>query len=110
MNASPPPVKISLSQNCKACVTLFQGVERVVFVGSFLRKNILAMRLLAHAMDYWSKLTTKALFLEHEVFKTSCIRDLIPDNVCAFCDCENSEMSQCRCGMRKCKRKCGSKW
>lgn len=26
------------------------------------------MKLLAHAMEYWSKGTLKALFLEHEVF------------------------------------------
>ncbi|CAG2063229.1 unnamed protein product, partial [Timema podura] len=38
----------------------------VVFVGNFLRVNPISMKLLAHAMDYWSKGTLKALFLEHE--------------------------------------------
>jgi pantothenate kinase len=38
-----------------------------VFVGNFLRVNPISMKLLAHAMDYWSKGTLKALFLEHEV-------------------------------------------
>nr|CAD7605900.1 unnamed protein product [Timema genevievae] len=39
---------------------------QVVFVGNFLRVNPISMKLLAHAMDYWSKGTLKALFLEHE--------------------------------------------
>ncbi|XP_067935692.1 pantothenate kinase 3-like [Watersipora subatra] len=41
-------------------------MERVVFVGNFLRRNTLSMRLLSHAMDYWSKKSMKALFLQHE--------------------------------------------
>ena len=40
---------------------------QVVFVGNFLRVNPISMKLLAYAMDYWSKGTLKALFLEHEV-------------------------------------------
>lgn len=40
---------------------------QVVFVGNFLRINPISMKLLAYAMDYWSKGTLKALFLEHEV-------------------------------------------
>ncbi|CAD6222120.1 GSCOCG00012998001-RA-CDS, partial [Cotesia congregata] len=39
----------------------------VVFAGNFLRVNPISMKLLAYAMDYWSKGTLKALFLEHEV-------------------------------------------
>jgi hypothetical protein len=46
---------------------LNEKIERVVFVGNFLRVNPISMKLLAHAMDYWSKGTLKALFLEHEV-------------------------------------------
>lgn len=42
------------------------GIERIVFVGNFLRVNQIAARHLAHAMDYWSKGTKKALFLTHE--------------------------------------------
>ena len=38
-----------------------------MFVGNFLRVNTISMKLLAHAMDYWSEGTMKALFLEHEV-------------------------------------------
>lgn len=48
-------------------VCFLQKVERVVFVGNFLRGNTIAMKLLAFAMDYWSKGTMKALFLKHEV-------------------------------------------
>lgn len=40
----------------------------MVFVGNFLRRNTIAMKLLAYAMDYWSKGTMKALFLKHEVW------------------------------------------
>lgn len=39
---------------------------QVLFVGNFLRVNPISMKLLAYAMDYWSKGTLKALFLEHE--------------------------------------------
>ncbi|CAB1335721.1 unnamed protein product [Coregonus sp. 'balchen'] len=42
------------------------NIERVVFVGNFLRVNTLSMKLLAYAMDYWSKGQLKALFLRHE--------------------------------------------
>ncbi|KAM8833711.1 pantothenate kinase 2, mitochondrial [Synchiropus picturatus] len=45
---------------------LNEKIERVVFVGNFLRVNTLAMKLLAYAMDYWSKGQLKALFLNHE--------------------------------------------
>ena len=41
----------------------------MVFVGNFLRKNTIAMKLLSYAMDYWSKGTLKALFLKHEVLR-----------------------------------------
>ena len=47
-----------------------KNIERVVFVGNFLRVNTLSMKLLAHAMDYWSKGQLKALFLRHEVSPT----------------------------------------
>lgn len=43
-----------------------EKIDKVVFVGNFLRVNPIAMKLLAHAMDYWSRGTLKALFLEHE--------------------------------------------
>ncbi|XP_019753372.1 pantothenate kinase 1 isoform X2 [Dendroctonus ponderosae] len=43
-----------------------QNVDRVVFVGNFLRVNPIAMKLLAYAMEYWSNGSMKALFLEHE--------------------------------------------
>ena len=43
-----------------------ENIERVVFVGNFLRINELSMKLLAYAMDYWSAGAMKALFCEHE--------------------------------------------
>ncbi|XP_074041008.1 pantothenate kinase 3 fbl isoform X3 [Leptinotarsa decemlineata] len=43
-----------------------ERIDRVVFIGNFLRVNPIAMKLLAYAMDYWSDGTMKALFLEHE--------------------------------------------
>ncbi|XP_018906809.1 pantothenate kinase 3 isoform X1 [Bemisia tabaci] len=45
---------------------LNEKINRVVFVGNFLRVNPISMRLLAYAMDFWSNGTLKALFLEHE--------------------------------------------
>ncbi|EGV92412.1 Pantothenate kinase 2, mitochondrial [Cricetulus griseus] len=46
---------------------LNENINQVVFVGNFLRVNTIAMRLLAYALDYWSKGQLKALFSEHEV-------------------------------------------
>lgn len=45
---------------------LNEKIERVVFCGNFLRVNTVSMKLLSYAMDYWSRGTLKALFLEHE--------------------------------------------
>ncbi|XP_015199334.1 pantothenate kinase 2, mitochondrial isoform X2 [Lepisosteus oculatus] len=45
---------------------LNENIDRVVFVGNFLRINTLSMKLLAYALDYWSKGQLKALFLKHE--------------------------------------------
>ena len=42
------------------------NIERVVFIGNFLRVNQLSMKLLAYAMNFWSGGTLKALFLQHE--------------------------------------------
>ena len=44
-----------------------QGIERIVFVGNFLRVNPISMKLLSYAMDFWSKGSLMALFLQHEV-------------------------------------------
>lgn len=56
-----------------------EKIERVVFVGNFLRVNTLSMKLLAHAMDYWSKGALKALFLEHEGYfgATGCLMEYL---------------------------------
>ena len=57
--------KLFMQQN--SINLLFQKIERVVFVGNFLRVNTISMKLLAYAMEYWSNGAMKALFLEHEV-------------------------------------------
>ncbi|MBN3302150.1 PANK3 kinase, partial [Amia calva] len=49
-----------------------EKINRVVFVGNFLRVNTLSMKLLAYALDYWSHGQQKALFLEHEVLSFLC--------------------------------------
>jgi len=41
-------------------------VPSVVFVGNFLRNNLLAMRMLSYALTYWSGGTIEAIFLKHE--------------------------------------------
>ena len=43
-----------------------QHVDRVVFVGNYLRNNKMAMQMLAYAMEYWSGGSGRALFMEHE--------------------------------------------
>lgn len=43
-----------------------ENIERVVFVGNFLRINEISMKLLAIAMDFWSSGAMKALFCTHE--------------------------------------------
>lgn len=43
-----------------------QNVERVVFVGNYLRNNQMSMQMLAYSMEYWSGGTIRALFMEHE--------------------------------------------
>ena len=58
---------------------LNEGIERVVFVGNFLRVNEISMKLLAFAMDFWSDGTLKALFLEHEGYfgAVGCLLELM---------------------------------
>ncbi|XP_042855906.1 pantothenate kinase 3-like isoform X2 [Penaeus japonicus] len=43
-----------------------EKIEKVLFVGNFLRVNPISMKLLSYAMDYWSGGQLKAIFLEHE--------------------------------------------
>lgn len=52
----------SLARMC----AVTEKIERVVFVGNFLRVNTISMKLLANAMEFWSNGAMKALFLEHE--------------------------------------------
>jgi type II pantothenate kinase len=42
------------------------GCRRIFFAGSFLRHNAVSCRRLAFAINFWSKATMDALFLEHD--------------------------------------------
>lgn len=43
-----------------------EKIDKVLFVGNFLRINPLSMQLISNAMNFWSNGTRRALFLEHE--------------------------------------------
>ena len=58
-------VTLNIASIARLCASL-KNIDRVVFIGNFLRVNELSMRLLSYAVDYWSKGEMKALFLEHE--------------------------------------------
>lgn len=58
-------VTLNIASIARLCAKL-EGIDRVVFIGNFLRVNRLSMKLLSYAVDYWSKGEIKALFLEHE--------------------------------------------
>lgn len=42
------------------------GCSKIFFVGNFLRTNSISCKRLAFAIDFWSKGSMEALFLEHE--------------------------------------------
>jgi type II pantothenate kinase len=58
-------VTLNIASQARLCARC-ERINRVVFIGNFLRVNQLSMQLLAFAFDYWSKGEIKALFLEHE--------------------------------------------
>lgn len=58
-------VTLNIASIARLCASL-EKIDRVVFIGNFLRVNKLSMELLSYAVDYWSKGDMKALFLEHE--------------------------------------------
>lgn len=58
-------VTINIGSIARMCAAN-ENIDRVVFIGNFLRVNQLSMRLLSYAVNYWSKGAIKALFLEHE--------------------------------------------
>lgn len=58
-------VTLNIASIARLCASL-EGIDRVVFIGNFLRVNELSLKLLSYALDYWSKGEMKALFLEHE--------------------------------------------
>lgn len=58
-------ITINIGSIARMCAAS-EEIDRVVFIGNFLRVNQLSMRLLSYAVNYWSKGAMKALFLEHE--------------------------------------------
>lgn len=58
-------VTINIGSIARMCAAN-EDIDRVVFIGNFLRVNQLSMKLLSYAVNYWSKGAMKALFLEHE--------------------------------------------
>jgi type II pantothenate kinase len=40
------------------------GVDKTIFIGSFLENNKFAMRTLSYALDFWSSGTVRAIFLK----------------------------------------------
>lgn len=58
-------ITINIGSIARMCAAS-EKIDRVVFIGNFLRVNQLSMRLLSYAVNYWSKGAMKALFLEHE--------------------------------------------
>lgn len=58
-------VTINIGSIARMCAAN-EDIDRVVFIGNFLRVNQLSMNLLSYAVNYWSKGAMKALFLEHE--------------------------------------------
>lgn len=58
-------VTLNIASIARLCASL-ESIERVVFIGNFLKVNELSMKLLSYAVDFWSRGEMKALFLEHE--------------------------------------------
>jgi type II pantothenate kinase len=50
-----------------------EKLERIIYVGNFLRGNVVAKRLLSFALDFWSGGTMKAYFMKHEVHHSRAI-------------------------------------
>ena len=63
-----------------------EKLERIIYVGNFLRGNLVAKRLLSFALNYWSGGTMKAYFMKHEVacdIRTILTPTLTPTNLYA---------------------------
>ncbi|KAL5281411.1 PANK1 family protein [Megaselia abdita] len=64
-NATLVTITNNIGSIARMCA-LNEKIDKVVFVGNFLRVNSISMKLLAYAMDFWSEGSLKALFLNHE--------------------------------------------
>jgi type II pantothenate kinase len=63
---------LMITNNIAAVANLYarkaDGRMRILYTGSFLRNNTIALKTLAHASDYWSNGLQPALFLKHDGF------------------------------------------
>lgn len=64
-------VTINIASIARLCASL-ENIDRVVFIGNFLRVNELSMKLISYAVNFWSQGEMKALFLEHEGYFGAC--------------------------------------
>lgn len=64
-------VTLNIASIARLCASL-EGIDRVVFIGNFLRVNELSMKLISYAVNFWSQGEMKALFLEHEGYFGAC--------------------------------------
>ena len=73
-NCCAPKNILSAKLKLKLKLTFF-----IFFTGNFLRINAISMKLLASAMDFWSKGATKALFCKHEGYlgAVGCLLELM---------------------------------
>lgn len=73
---------VTITNNIGSLVRLCanaENLERVVFVGNFLRINSISMKMLSSAVEFWSKGCMKALFCEHEGYlgAIGCLMELM---------------------------------
>lgn len=94
-NATLVTITNNIGSIAKMCA-INEKIEKVVFVGNFLRVNPISMKLLAYAMDYWSKGTLKALFLEHEGYfgAIGCLLQFNGDLSVTENDCNSQQHQQ----------------
>ena len=57
------------------------GCSKIFFVGSFLRTNNISCKRLAFAIDFWSKGSMEAYFLEHEGYFGALVKHLFSESL-----------------------------
>ncbi|XP_037953775.1 pantothenate kinase 1-like [Teleopsis dalmanni] len=64
-NATLVTITINIAHIARLCA-LYAKIDKVVFIGNFLRINSTSEKFLAHAMHVWSEGKMEAIFLHHE--------------------------------------------